>query len=470
MADPIHGIIQFDRKNTSHRLLLDVINSKAFQRLRRIKQMGLAEFVFPGATHSRFAHSLGCAHLMIKTLEHFYRIRNTRELLKSNYKNTKIPLERLLLLSILIHDIGHTPLSHTLEDVLGLEEKGLQHDHYWNHRIIKEDPELLKIWNKYDPELPDAMLDFLGETGGEKHFLAVLVSSQLDMDRLDYLLRDSHFLGVQYGQIEDQRIISNLMMAKRSEDDSDMVIAVREESVPAIEHYLFGRHQAYKMALHPLDKASESLLMILLRRFAWVREQGIDSGDPAEELYQLMVNGRELSVQQYLFLDDCYLWQAINRWAIYSKDELLKSIANRMLQHDLLKFVDMRKYKHVGSIFDLPDIIEPLKAFYEEKGLSFEFGFQEVYVQPKPLYKVRKGKEPIWVRTQRGRLFDLSEVSTLSLDVMPEQGIKHLIFVWDKHVKQFLQNLLEEKYPPELTVEEEVPPDIEADEDEETII
>lgn len=460
MADPVHGIIQFDRKNLSHKLMLDVLNSKAFQRLRRIKQMGLAEFVFPGATHSRFAHSLGCAHLMVEAIEHFNHIRDTRELLKSNYPGTKIPLERLLLLGILTHDIGHTPFSHTLEDVLNLKEQGLLHDNYWNEQIFLQDEELLKIWEKYDPELPETLMKFMGQTS-EKHSLATLVSSQLDMDRLDYLQRDSHFLGVQYGRIEGQRIISNLMIARKT--DGDAVVAVREEAVPAIEHYLFGRHQAYKMALHPLDKTSEALLRSLLLRFKWARDNGENTGAPAEELYLLMTNGRQLSVSDYLRMDDCYLWDAINQWSLHSEDLLLKTLADRMLKHDLLKFIDMRKYEAVSSIYEIPEVIEPLKAFYEKNGLSFEFGFHELVVQPKPLYRKDGEKEPIWVRTQRGRLVDLSEVSSMSLDVMPGQGVKHLLFVWDKRTKQYLQHLLEKHFPKKVFVQDD-------DEDDELIL
>ena len=112
VADPIHGLIHFDRQDPTHNLLLAVINCKAFQRLRRIRQMGLAEFVFPGATHSRFVHSIGATHLMMKGIEHFNRNPNYKELLASHYPGTNIPLERLLLLGILVHDIGHTPLSH----------------------------------------------------------------------------------------------------------------------------------------------------------------------------------------------------------------------------------------------------------------------------------------------------------------------------------------------------------------------
>lgn len=445
VADPIHGLIQFDRNDPSQNLLLSVMNSKAFQRLRRVKQMGLAEFVFPGATHSRFVHSIGSASLMMQALDQLNRHPKTRALLESHYPNTNIPLSRLLLLGILVHDIGHTPLSHTLEDILGLEEQGLLHDKHWNRKILTEDPELQKIWKRFGPDLPQAMLHFMGD-GAPKHFLAQLISSQLDMDRLDYLQRDSHFLGVQYGRIEAARIIANLELAKLPKGKD--VVAVREEAVPAIEHYLFGRHQAYKMALHSLDKASEALLKKVLMRFQWARQQGISTGALADELYQLMTDGKALSTDQYLRMDDCYLWEKINQWASHSEDQLLSDLANRMLRHNLLKFVDLAKYGFGGaSVQELEPVYAALKAHYEKRGLPMEFCFEETVVHSKPMYQPPDCREPIWIRTTRGNVVDLREISSFSLSVKPDTNLKHLLFVWDRDAMKVLIHALEQHLP-----------------------
>lgn len=462
LADPIHGMIQFDRENETHCLLLDIMNTRTFQRLRRIKQMGLAEFVFPGATHSRFIHSLGAVHLMMKVIEHFNRDADTRTLLNSNYflngEDTGISLERLLLVSILIHDIGHTPLSHTLEDILHLKEQGVSHDHYWNGRILTEDTELTSLWKKYEPQLPKVLLAFMGEHYpgsdepiAEKHYLAYLVSSQLDMDRLDYLQRDSHYLGVQYGRVEAQRIIANLVITNTSKGKP--AIAVREEAVPAIEHYLFGRFQAYKMALHSLDKASEAILKGTLKRFVEARKQGIDTGHLAPELYQLITAGKSLSCEGYLRMDDCYLWEALNIWASdKNQDATLRQIALRMVTHDLFKFIDLHKYTQGKNLAELGDIVPALKQHYEQRGLSFEYGFDETIVKPKPMYLPPEDREPIWIYTFRGPVTDLRHKSSLPLSTVEQQGEKHLVFVWDKKAKRFLLDQLEKhfaKFPQE---------------------
>ncbi len=438
VADPIHGIIQFDRHDENHRLLLEVMNSKAFQRLRRIKQMGLAEFVFPNATHNRFVHSLGATHLMIQTIQHFKQLKSSRKMLESSYEDTGIPLSQLLLLGILIHDIGHSPLSHTLEDVLDMKRQGMHHDHYWNRKIITEDEELLKIWGKYNPKLPDAVTNFVSE-GRQKHFFAYLISSQLDMDRLDYLQRDSHFLGVKYGQIEDQRIITNLEIVELRKDHP--VIAVRIEALPAVEHYLFGRHQAYKMALHSLDKASETSLKKTLQRFRWARENDIETGYPADSLFKLMVDGKNLSTRDYLSMDDGYVWEAIKGWSAHAQDPLLKKLASRMMKHEILKFVDLKSYGFSGSLVDIPEVYEALQDYYNKRKLSLEFGFDEVTVRPRAMYLRSEMREPIWINSNQG-VVDLREISTLPLQSEPERGEKHLVFVWDRKARKFLRDLL----------------------------
>ncbi len=446
MADPIHGMIRLKRHNASHRLLLDVMNSLAFQRLRRIKQMGMAEFVFPGATHNRFVHSIGATWLMIKALDHFYEYEDLRRILKSPYEDTDIPVDTLLLVSILVHDIGHTPLSHTLEDILDLKGIDLLHDTYWNRLILEHDQELQQIWAKYGyPELGSVITRFNGFDGvGEYHFLADLVSSQLDMDRLDYLLRDSHYLGVQYGRIEVERIILNLMPGKTP--DGRDAIGIREEAVPAVEHYLFGRYEAYKMALHSLDKASETLMKKTLERFKAVRELNVSPGEPANLLYQLMTDGRSLSVNDYLMLDDCYLWDKINLWARYSEDLLLKQLATRLLAHDLFKYVEVTDYLDPVPPEVLTDIRQQVEAYYLERGLSMEYGYEEMTVTPKPLYQTVPNKPPIWVRKKDGMLTDFATMSSLAQYGETGRDQRVLLFLWDKEAQVFVRKLISKRY------------------------
>jgi HD superfamily phosphohydrolase len=211
------------------------------------------------------------------------------------------------------------------------------------------------------------------------------------------------------------------------------------------------------MALHSLDKASESVLKKVMQRFQWVREHGIDPGEPANELFLLMTDGKQLSTEQFLRMDDCYLWDRINQWAMYSQDKLLSELANRMLRHNLFKFVDVSKYGFEGeSIQELTPVYNALKAHYDKRGLAMEFCFDEALVQAKPMYQPTDAREPIWIRTGRGNVVDLREVSSFSLSVKPDGNIKHLVFVWDREAMNVLIEALERHLPDPAPTSEEV--------------
>jgi uncharacterized protein len=436
MADPIHGLIQFDRDNPAHAVVLNIMSTQAFQRLRRIKQMGLAEFVFPGATHNRFIHSLGATHLMMKALSQLQRTGQLN--LSDTYQGVSVEL--LALVAILVHDIGHPPLSHTLESAMDLSRHQALHDEYWNWRILREDAELQPVFAELHPQFVDILAAFMGDTA-QRHPLATLVSSQLDLDRLDYLQRDSHFLGVQYGRIETERLIMNLELV--SSPQGHPVIAIREEALPAVEHYLFGRHQAYKMAMHPLDKSAEVLLRLTLSRFKVAVQSGamaIDADVAANRLYRLMTDPSSLTIPDYLMLDDGTLWYLFQMWAQQTGDPLLSGLALRLLRHDLLKFVDLSKWGLAGPLNAHPKLFQTLRQQYKTAGIDWEYGFYEVTVRPKPLYQPKR--EPIWIASNQ-RVVDIRTVSSLPLDMDTQRGERHLVFLWDKSLRHFLHQLLD---------------------------
>jgi HD superfamily phosphohydrolase len=443
MADPVHGMLQFDRQDPLHQLVLATMATPVFQRLRRIRQMGLAEFVFPGAVHTRFSHSLGATHLMLKALGVLKQQKSVAQWLTSPYQNTGVSYEVLLVIGILLHDVGHSALSHTLEDILNLHGEGMNHDHYWLPKILKEDPHLNAVWQQHHvPQLPQALLRFMGlAEGSTKHGLAALVSSQLDMDRLDYLLRDSHFMGTRYGNIEAERIIGCLELEPLPEHPEEEVrVVFQEDGLPAIEHYLFGRYQSYKMALHSLDKASEALLKLTLKRFLWASQQGIATGHSAQELLTLMSDTPSLPLKGYLRMDDHYLWEVIHCWSEDSEDPCLKELALRLMSHDLLKFVDLNAQAQGFDEAFQAQLKTQLRGWYEAAGLNFEFGFDEEWVEQKPLY--RHDKEPIWLRTRDRGILELPEASSLHLGLQEQKGAKHLWFVANRGLQHRLQQAL----------------------------
>ncbi len=268
--DPIHNIIRIDDEET---FLLDIINSPGFQRLRRIKQLGFAYYVYPGANHTRFSHSLGAFHLAKRILSH---------LEKDGEKISKSQKD-LIKTAALIHDIGHGPFSHIFEHVLSdLDIKPNDHEE-WGWKIIQSDEQIMTILRK------KRMVQGLKKVFDKVYtpsWLFSLISSQFDVDRLDYLLRDCMMTGVKYSDIDLEWIIRNLKIvdspAKKDKDGNPDKIIVFDgkRGLGVMDQYLMGRFYLYKYVVyHKTVRAAERMLQEALKT-------GL--GDTAEE--ELLIN------------------------------------------------------------------------------------------------------------------------------------------------------------------------------------
>lgn len=283
--DPVHGFIKIP-----YEILYDVLEHRYFQRLRRISQTGLLSLVFPGATHTRFHHALGAMHLMFTALE-------TLKL-----KNVKISdeEEKAALLAILLHDVGHGPYSHALESLL-MED--------WHHEKLSI---LLmkKLNDEFDGELDLALEMFQGKY--HRKFFNQLITSQLDVDRLDYLKRDSFFTGVSEGSVNTQRIIS-MMNVKDDE------LLIDEKGVYSIENFLTARMFMYwQVYYHKTSALAEHLLVKILSR----AKQLISEGKQVEAYGNLKYflyktdfeKATEEDVNRFTQLDDTDVLSAIKTW------------------------------------------------------------------------------------------------------------------------------------------------------------
>lgn len=307
--DPVHGFIEIPKG-----ILLDLIDTEAFQRLRRIKQLALSSLVYPGAVHTRFNHCIGAMHLTGQALD---VLRNKGvDISEAEYEGT--------LMAILLHDIGHGPFSHALESVI---LPGLHHE-----RMSKAI--MLQLNDEFDGRLALAIDIFEGKY--PRHFLHQLVSSQLDMDRLDYLKRDSYFTGVVEGLVSASRIIKTLQV-------KDGRIVVESKGIYSVEKFIVARRLMYwQVYLHKAVVSAEHMIVRILRRAKALMQQGVElwKTEALEFLFSASTQAQtEITpeiIQRYIELDDNDIMVAVKQWA-KSSDPVLKMLCSNLLVRKLLK-------------------------------------------------------------------------------------------------------------------------------------
>lgn len=303
LNDPIYGFITIPSE-----LIFDLLEHPYFQRLRRISQLGLTYLVYPGAYHTRFHHALGAMHLMSKAVR----------ILKSKGHEITEEEEEAVLIAILLHDIGHGPFSHALENSI---IPGIKHE--------KLSLEFMKVLNReFNGKLSLAIEIFTNSY--PKKFLHQLISSQLDMDRLDYLRRDSFYTGVSEGQVNTERLISMLNVA-------DDYIVVDAKGIYSVEKFIVARRLMYwQVYLHKTVLSAEFLLIKILKR----AKQVYTSEMPMPHVLRKFVSENVTTdysklLADYALLDDSDVMAAIKEWS-FSEDKVLKSLCEMLLNRRLL--------------------------------------------------------------------------------------------------------------------------------------
>lgn len=314
--DPVHGFI-----NIPSEFIFDIIEHPVFQRLRRIKQLGLTHYVYPGATHTRFQHTIGAVHLMSLAINHL------------RTKNIKISQEEeeAVLIAILLHDIGHGPFSHALENSLIID---------FSHEDLS-DYLMAELNEEFNGKL-DLSIKIFNDTY-EKKFLHQLVSGQLDMDRMDYLKRDSFYTGVVEGNIGTDRIIKMLHVVNDK-------LAVESKGIYSIEKFLMARRLMYwQVYYHKTVLSSEILLVKILQRARHLALSGKDiyTTPPLKYFIFNQVTKDDFSknphqiITNFLELDDSHIMVSASQW-IKSSDIILKRLADALINRKLPK-VEMSK-------------------------------------------------------------------------------------------------------------------------------
>ena len=301
--DPVHGFIKIP-----YEIIFDIMEHRCFQRLRRISQTGLLSLIFPGATHTRFHHAIGAMHLMFNALE----------ILKQKGVKISMEEEKGAMLAVLLHDVGHGPFSHALENIL-MDN--------WHHEKLS----LLlmeQLNEEFSGELTIAIQMFQGKY--HRKFFNQLISSQLDVDRLDYLKRDSFYTGVSEGNINTQRILSTLNVL-----DDELVLD--EKGIYSIEHYLVARMFMYwQVYYHKAAVLAENLLIKIMNRAKTLVSQNVKV-EASENLKYFLyressTDATEEDIARLMELDDTDVLQAIKSWKNHDDfvlSYLCKTVINR---------------------------------------------------------------------------------------------------------------------------------------------
>ena len=367
--DPVHGFIKIP-----YEIIFDVIEHRYFQRLRRIGQTGLLSSVFPGATHTRFHHAIGAMHLMSLAFE----------TLKAKGVKISVEEEKSAMLAILLHDIGHGPFSHALENRL-MDN--------WHHEEISL--LLMKDLNReFKGALDLAILMFQGKY--HRKFFNQLISSQLDVDRLDYLKRDSFYTGVSEGNINASRIISMMNVA---EDE----LVIDAKGIYSIENFLTARMFMYwQVYYHKTAALSEYLLVKILQRAKDLFSEGTDL--PCSENLKYFLNktsemkGDKEDIERFILLDDNDVIQAMKLWQNH-EDYILSYYCKAVIQR---KFpVTIASSKPFEDDF----INEKVAAVNQKLGI--ENGFEFVTQISRTLLPYDTEKQPIFLLNKNGGKFKI---------------------------------------------------------------
>ena len=313
--DPIHKEILFDSGKPEELMILELIDTIAFQRLRRIKQLGAASLIFHGAESSRFTHSIGVFCIARKIYERLTEI-------KSSFCENKFVLYG----AALLHDLGHGPLSHTSETIF-------EHNHeQWSQNLVKNYSPINSILKKYDQELPKQIGELFQSKQLFSQPLKTLISSEIDCDRLDYLLRDSYNTGTKYGLVDLERIISGITFSP------DGNIAIKPKGVIAIEHFLVLRNLMYRTIYnHKINEVStwilEKIILTVKNNFEkkiWIERS----------LKSWIFSPKNLDFDDFIKIDDISFYYHLIRW----KDESfepLSCLCKMFIDRDLLKASDI---------------------------------------------------------------------------------------------------------------------------------
>lgn len=427
---PVHDLISVDST-----FALRVINSGPMQRLRRIRQLGLASLVYPGADHSRFNHSLGAYHLATVVMNKL----NDRH----KHAGKESPFNEIeyaaVSLGALVHDLGHGPFSHMFESVgeYALGPKKVKHEQ-WTKEIFQSDPQIQKAMQKaseyYKEDIGKLIVEiFDGLIPPDKYYLKHLLSSQLDVDRFDYLLRDSLMTGANYGEhLDFAWILRNLDVGKvqyQSPDDDEptpqevkVLYIDGTHGLSSVESYLLGCFFMYRhVYYHKVINAAESMLQTILKRMVdLIRGGKMDAPHP---VFDAFARGEKPTVEEYLSLNDYFIWTWLEDWAAGHTDEILHQLSEQLLSRKVFG-----GFIQPESTQENEEKCKKIKEIISAQGLDPRYFLIEdsptrlAYTSSLTSRKKGKTPEPIWIKLNNTGIVELDGVK--SFVIQAEEVLK----------------------------------------------
>ncbi|WP_281883856.1 HD domain-containing protein [Paenibacillus sp. YYML68] len=400
--DPVHKYIY-----VQDQIIWALINTREFQRLRRIRQLGTCFLTFHGAEHSRFSHSLGVYEITRKIISQFERNR---------YADWPSEERLLCLCAALLHDVGHGPFSHSIEKTFGT------HHEEWSCRIVLGDTEVNKVLRQVSPTFPQQVAGVIAKTYRQE-IVVSLVSSQLDADRMDYLLRDAYFTGVNYGMFDLDRILRVLRPYQGH-------IVVKESGMHAVEDYLMARYQMYwQVYFHPVTRSADVILHHIFERAKHLHEEGYTFRFMLAPLPSLFAN--KLSVQEYHMLDEAFMQTVLMQWSL-EQDDILSELCSRFLERRLFKYTTL-------EVMDVP-MLERLRDTFRSIGLDPHYYLEVDFPSDQSYDVYRPGEQdeklPILLLDAADRLTEISHKSEIVRSISGIQmGKYHLYYPQDLLLK-----------------------------------
>ncbi|EDM78839.1 hypothetical protein PPSIR1_32612 [Plesiocystis pacifica SIR-1] len=337
LRDPVHGLISFAPTTPGpgdpYRLLVRLMDTREVQRLRRIRALGLASLAFPGGEHSRFAHAVGSAYVMSRYLE---RVRSLADELPA-HDRIDSDWEAIALAAALVHDLGHGPFSHTFEHVL---PDARMHEDWTSQMLLDPDTEVHRVLHEFDPQAPAAVERLIHGACPIRH-LARAVSGTFDVDRCDYLMRDSHMTGVRYGLLDLDWLLASLRLYLPAGASAATLAVDGAKGLTAVEGFFLARFYMYRQVyLHKAVRAAEVMLRGLFRRLHELHDAG-ESVPGTPDALAAMFRGAQLSTEDYISLDDALLETAMWHYA-RGDDPVLRGLSQGLRERKLFKSVRVR--------------------------------------------------------------------------------------------------------------------------------